>query len=372
MMGNPPLREIPSLKKLDRISPSQYGWINQCALRGVLSKSEAPLLPSTPKRRVGIIIHKILEQVGRGRLDPRSERVFKEAWEEQVEGQEQRMDSSWLESRFVPLSKSVPKLQVLYYQTRSRAKEVHEKKRNSTGAGRGREEEWVESTQGLVAGRIDRVIEFDGGAILQDYKSGAISLPGTEAVKESYQNQLKLYAALYYETHGKWPKSLKLVGLDGTVKTIDYKVEECVILLEKARRLLQRINNKISEVRAGKGNPFELANPAAETCRFCQFRPSCRAYWRVRAGDSSNSETGGWPVDVAGSVVRTKSDSGGRLVLWISTFPEGDEVSIHSVAPYMIEGENTEDLVGNTIGAYNLYQRSEIAYRATQLTAIYH
>jgi CRISPR/Cas system-associated exonuclease Cas4 (RecB family) len=313
-----------------------------------------------------------LEAVGKGTLDPNDEEAFRDEWEARVEAEEGEMQSSWLHSRFVPLAESVPLLEVLYHQTKHRAKELHEKKEKSKGMGEARTEEWVEAPHGGAGGFVDRVIETWEGPILQDYKSGALSPPEREeedAIKESYKVQMKLYAALYHEKHGRWPRSLQLVALDDTVRTVDYTIEGARELLEEACEMLRDVNQMVSDIRENYASHSTLADPAPEKCQACGYRPGCQAYWGAR--DDSDAES--WPTDVRGRVLSRETDSGGRFVLRVSSTPGGDEISLHAILPEMIEEGKAKDLTeGAHVGAYNLYPQSENAYKATQHTAIYY
>jgi hypothetical protein len=370
----PKSKDVLPLEPLDRISPSQVHWLKECALRGLWSKAATPLLPTSPKIEVGNISHLMLEEVSRGELDPHDEEAFRSAWETEIRQAEDGMRSSWIRRRFVPLSDSIPRLEVFYYQVLMRARDLHERKRKSTGKGTARTEVWLESSDGSVNGRVDRVVDTGNGVILQDYKSGRIYARDDDSdaseVKESYALQMRIYAGLYHDKFSVWPQNLQLIGLDGTVQTVEYSAEESDKILEQARKLLQDINQQARAVQEGVQGPSRLASPGPEKCTFCGFRPACEAYWEERG---ANGDTGDWPTDLKGEVSDYESSTDGKFLLRVRVSSDSVGRVIHGLEPYMVEDEEMQDLVeGSLIEAYSLYRKSEENYMATSYTTIYY
>jgi len=362
------------VEPLDRISPSQYSWLRECSLRGVLSKSSFSLLPVSPKARIGTVAHKVMEEVSNGKLDPREEEHFRERWESLITEKEREMSSSWLNHRFVPLSRSVPELEVIFYQTLNRAKGLWGKKEESIGTGTAQAEKWVESSDGSVGGFIDRVIGTGERVILLDYKSGSLySSPsdegGRRGLKDRYKVQVKLYAALYHEMEDTWPEELKLVALNGATEQVEHTKEECRELLEEASQLLDRINQQVLEVRNSDLNPDVLADPSPETCAFCDFRPVCRAYWEERpeGGDAES-----WPCDLTGNVTTWEAGPNGEIILrLLPSFGKTEKV-VHGIEPEVIHGNGTSALTENSeVQLYNLYRQSDEVFQGTSYTAVY-
>jgi ATP-dependent exoDNAse (exonuclease V) beta subunit len=111
------------------------------------------------------------------------------------------MAASPLERRFTSLHIAVPKLDVIRLRVIARAEELaHDRddiagtREQTTDASSGNELR-IASADGLIAGRIDRIILTADGPILQDYKSGAIlsfQPDGTQELKPAYTLQLRL------------------------------------------------------------------------------------------------------------------------------------------------------------------------------------
>jgi CRISPR/Cas system-associated exonuclease Cas4 (RecB family) len=166
---------------------------------------------------------------------------------------------------------------------------------------------WVESKDKIIGGKIDEIRSNNTGLDIIDYKTGAIideDLLGCK-VKIQYQIQMKLYAALYNEHQGVFPDRLIIKGLDGEEYEIPFDKDECIELLFQAKKKFREINQIINE---GRGWEL-LASPSAANCKYCQFRPVCRNYWRTR-GDGKE-----WNLDVWGKIVEVKELRNGIRVL---------------------------------------------------------
>ena len=274
------------------ISPTAFIMIRDCALRTLWSLSKKPpLLPQAPKARLGIIVHRLLSESGRGQLQPNID-VIRARWNEMVEETQDAMSASSLEKHLVPLRKSVPDVEVRRIRAIQRALEIANERwptqppgERHRAASRSGYEMRVHTEDGLISGTIDAVIQTDEGTVIRDYKSGPVLESDKHddyRLKEIYQTQLKLYAALYAESCGEWPTSLELVSLSGTTHDVVFNRQECSDLLDEARSALQDLNAKISEI-SRTSLPSLLANPSLTACTFCQYRPACKPYLAAEA-----------------------------------------------------------------------------------------
>jgi len=233
-------------------------------------------------------------------------------------------------------------------------------------------ETWVVSHDGSVGGYIDRVRDTPAGPVLVDYKSGVITeKAGAETiVKERYQIQLKLYAALYAETFGQWPAGLEIVPIEGAARAIPFTPDECLALLNEANKTLGRVNEAIARAArvASRMHRDELlANPDPVTCSSCSYRPVCRAYQRAcTQGDD------GWPVDVRGQVVSIQPLFNGRIGLIVAG-DGGATMRVRSLCRSDIRHPALSLLkTGDHIAAYNLDGRQgPHIFSETPLTILY-
>lgn len=281
---NPHTLPIMSLKPIVRITPSRYFSLQSCILREVLAfNGEIPnLLPISPVTRLGSVIHRLLELAAKGLI--RDENDIKESWETEVAAVEKVMKTSWLESHLLPLSRSARNYQVKKQQCFFMIRNQADYKYISSGRGSGVVAEgWVETADKKIGGRIDAMRHTNEGIEIIDYKTGDIF--ETESIKPEYQQQLKLYAALFYSKHGIWPLRLTVVGLNQQEYDVPVNENDCLTILNNARTRLDEVNGLISTAKQAS----ELANPASDNCRYCIFRPACEAYWNNR------QDTPDWP-----------------------------------------------------------------------------
>ena len=357
------------------ISPTAFIMIRDCALRTLWSLSKKPpLLPQAPKARLGIIVHRLLSESGRGQLQPNID-VIRARWNEMVEETQDAMSASSLEKHLVPLRKSVPDVEVRRIRAIQRALEIANERwptqppgERHRAASRSGYEMRVHTEDGLISGTIDAVIQTDEGTVIRDYKSGPVLESDKHddyRLKEIYQTQLKLYAALYAESCGEWPTSLELVSLSGTTHDVVFNRQECSDLLDEARSALQDLNAKISEI-SRTSLPSLLANPSLTACTFCQYRPACKPYLAAEA----ELREGQWLSDVIGVLREVKQLGNSKFMLQLTT-PDGP-VNVPGLSPGNRHPILSKVKPGSRIGIFNLRRsRPSAPYSESQLTTIY-
>jgi RecB family exonuclease len=299
------------LKILDRISPSKFTALNGCPLREIWSaNNEARLLPLSPSAHLGTAVHKLIESASRGQI--RDEAGMVACWEESNRNIENEMQSNYLEKHLVPLELNANNYEVKRNMAfnvtrtffRGNIKSVataSEKKLES--------EVWVETEDGKIGGRIDLVKHVDERTEIFDYKTGAIidSYSESDEIKQEYKQQLKLYAALYFSKFGVWPVRIALVGLDQHEYEIVFDKNECINILNDAKKKLCELNALIE----GGSSSESFARPSPQNCRYCLYRPACQRYWDQRQDNDQ------WPLDVQGMIKEKKILGNGscRIIL---------------------------------------------------------
>ncbi|WP_342678748.1 hypothetical protein [Methanofollis sp. UBA420] len=105
------------------------------------------------------------------------------------------------------------------------------------------DELWLETRDGVCAGRVGRINNKGGVIEVIDYKSKVL-LPPAEKRDNlgTYTSQLKYYAALYHAQYRKWPTILKIVANGGQEIEIPFTQDECESLLKEAYALLAKVN----------------------------------------------------------------------------------------------------------------------------------
>ena len=364
-----------SFKPLCNISPTAFIALRDCALKSLWSLSgNPPLLPTSPKAWAGIVVHRLLAEVGRGRIQPEWETV-NARWDELVEQAHSEMDASRIERHLVPLTRSVPNMEVLRIRAVQRALAIAGIPRSPKP--RAERLKWgprygceihVQSADGLVRGVIDAVLPNGDGPVIRDYKSGSIfKTTGNDEyhLKEAYQIQLKIYAALYADSFDEWPVRLEVVPLSGEPYIVPFDRTDCTNLVEEARATLKRIN-KTLESHSKSLLPGLLANPTPETCSYCQYRPACEPYWSAAA----ESGTDDWPLDVKGIVEDIKQLGNSKMMMRLLT-PSG-LVNVPGLSADIRHPDLQAIQVGDTAGVFNLRRtRPTAPYSESHLTTIY-
>ena len=364
------------LKPIRSISPTTFTAIRQCALNVVWQRNgQLPLLPGSPKARVGTISHRIFAEAGQGRLDA-DEAATVARWHELVAEANSEINSYPLERHLAPLANSVPDLEVQRIRTTRNAlviaKQARSIPRNNGGSATPApygHEIPVRSTDGLVRGTIDAVVrEASTDVIIRDYKSGAIfesDAGGTNQPREAYQLQLKMYARLYAETFGQWPTSLELVSLTGESQKVPFTKNDCSNLLDEARACLRLVNEKVAE-HSRDSLPAMLAKPTQQACAFCRYRPACGPY-RLAAAEPSQER---WPTDVMGTVESVTQLGNSKVMLELAT--STGSVKIPGLSPGARHPALSHLQPGELAGAFNLRQsRLTGTYSESQLTTVH-
>lgn len=371
-----------AVKPLGRVSPSRYTAMKTCLLREVWASSgNEPLLPPSPLAKLGGVIHCLLEVVGRGQLhgNLNEQIIFK--WDDLISEAEKEMARSAQTQHLVPMIRSIPDFEVRKLRACRRAEEIataatHARKVQSNSSSRNTGfEVWVESDDRQVGGFIDRVASTKDGVVLTDYKSGKIlehdAEEGVGKLKSAYEAQLQLYAALYHQRFGAWPIRLEVLPLQGAAVEVPFNPEDAHRLLAEASAFMRSSNKLLGSLRSRHVSVVELASPRPPHCRFCLFRPACRAYWNAR----NEAPEEKWPIDLGGHVLQSKRLRNGKLCLIIgeagsvksSSFTIRDLTNCarrHPILPSVT--------IGSRLAVYGLkhdYRSND--YTETRSTAIY-
>ncbi len=353
-----------------------------CLLREVWTAAgNEPLLPVSPLAELGSVIHRLFEAAGRGQLHGGRKEKVDATWNELVLDAERNMARSTLRQHQVPMSKSIPDFQVRKLRACRRAAEIaHDAFRAYDGRSRQSPQStgfelWVESDDGQVGGYIDRVTMTEEGAVLCDYKSGAVLDPGTgdgsSEPKRPYKVQMELYAALYRLKSGVWPIRLEIVPLQGTPVEVRFDPENAKRLLAEARVFLRSANKRIAEAEDGSTEIIDLASPRSMYCRLCLFRPACQAYWFAKRQESQEK----WPIDVEGFLRETTRLRNGKVCMKIAEddSPKSSFITVRNLTDSMDRHPLLHrTAIGERVAVYGLNRNYRSGdYTETQNTVIY-
>lgn len=346
-------------RKINRISPSQFYSMKNCAYKSLLAEAfeKKPLLPVSPNAYYGTVLHKMLELIAKGVI--KNEDDFNKLFDEQVKLQEENLKQQGYDF-FVPLQKNVKDFGMKKILLKKHLKNASEKPTTSSSV-KFHSEKWLESKDKMIAGKIDLVIEKEQETEIIDFKTGAITQDVLDddgeifsEIKEEYKDQLKLYAQLYFENTGKFPTQLSLIDLAKQKFTLEFTQSECKVIFEEAKKLLDTTNQCIN-----KGT-FKV-NPSVTNCKYCLYRPACSFFMKLIESDNSFN-------DVSGSVKNVVKYQNGN----VSVFLENRERKI------IVTGFHSEkyyDLItrkDKQISVFNLWKEaSEFVFSTTKTTMIY-
>jgi len=346
-------------KKINRISPSQFYSMKNCAYKSLLAEAfdKQPLLPVSPNAYFGTVLHKILELISKGVI--KDEVDFNTSFEEHLKLEETKLIQQGYDF-FVPLQKNVKDFGMKKILLKKHLRSPAEKRKVPSGVNF-YSEHWFESKDKLISGKIDLVIESDKIIEIIDFKTGEITQDVLDdsgeifsEIKDEYKDQLKLYAYLYFETTGKFPTLLSLIDLAKQKFTIAFSQSDCNILSTKAKELLEATNKSIS-------NGLFEAHPSVANCKYCLYRPACSFFQEYLAIDYSFN-------DVTGSVKDIVKYQNGNVSLFLEN---GDKIFIITSFASKIYDELNK-YRNKHISVFNLRKEAtDFVYSAIKTTMIY-
>lgn len=348
-----------NFKKIQRISPSQFYSMKNCAYKSILAEAmnKKALLPVSANAYYGTVLHKMLELISKGAI--RNEDDFNTTFQEQIKLMEEKSVADGYDF-FVPLQKKVKDFIMKKILLKDHLRIVSERPPR-TGNTKFLSERWYESKDKLIGGKIDLVIEAEHETEILDFKTGAITQDILDddgevnsEVKAEYKEQLKLYAYLYYENTGKFPTQLSLVDLAKQKFTVDFSENECNTIFEEAKSLLSTTNNCID-----KG--IFTANPTEANCKYCLYRPACSFYMKhIESNNSFN--------DVSGEVQNVVRFQNGNVTLCLTS--DGKTYTISNFPSKMFNEFSSSR--NKKINVFNLKKEPrEFFYSAIKTTIVY-
>jgi hypothetical protein len=239
-------------------------------------------LPDHPKALLGTCFHKVVEAAATGRFPSGNEELTGDAARDMFD---QLATAAY--GRAHPLLRvKYQSVDVLpyYYLFRERAALMARRVAERTppapspsaavshaGPSRRLVEKELTSRDGLLFGRPD-YLDAQAREIL-DYKTGASGDDAT-AMSPAEARQLRLYVHLALENDLPVSRAV-IVRPGGQRAEAEVTKPEAAAEGHQARELLEQFNQMA-------GRPFEaVAEPSADTCKFCSCIPFCEPFWRA-------------------------------------------------------------------------------------------
>jgi len=354
------MNKIKELKyrQIQRISPSQFYSMKQCPYKSILAEAfeRKPLLPISANAYFGTVLHKMLELIGKGLIKDDADFDYK--FSEQVQIQEKLLISQGFNT-LIPLQKTVKDYGIKKILIKRQL--APPLKNNISSTAKVNSEKWLESEDRLIGGKVDLIIEDGQYSEIVDFKTGGILSENLDdegeiivAVKNEYQDQLKLYAYLFFESKGWFPSRLSLIDLTKTKHFIQFTPDECKRLYDEAKILLNETNQSIV-------SGLMIANPSLENCKFCLYRPACTYFLNFLISNVQFN-------DLAGTIIRVEKYLNGNVTAFIIVGEQ--QISITKISkdlyPYLIGQLN------KLVFFYNIKREAaQTVYSVTKTTMIY-
>ena len=279
------------LTPIEVVSPSLAETIRLCPMQGGLSRERrlSCFVLGNPKGWLGNAYHEVLGRLSAAHTSERSlEASVDVLWKTAVGRQHDRMKQHPLDLRFGEPA-TWPGYNLAYASLRARIREMYEGRTagHACPEDRGPEtgvlyEKDMRAFGGKLVGRPDVVC----GSEVREYKTGNVfeCVDGSDiqVVKDSYKRQLQVYGYLVKENLGIWPSRGVLLPMSGGRIEVKLDPESCTRAATEAVSLLDAYNAGISA-----NSSERMASPSLGSCKWCQFKILCPAFWKAANPDWS-------------------------------------------------------------------------------------
>lgn len=328
----------------DRIwSPTSISELKKCALSAAFyfdATCQDLRKPSTSSA-LGNTVHEVSQAVFQGKLNGVPEAdldtELAKAWDKYSQLQYEKLHLAWR-----PNTPPAPKEWQGYAITRRRSmrsmkeeilafRSRREGQRIPPLGGAKVEVEFRADDLGIV-GRPDRVLRTLKGLKIVDLKSNYT----TTEITESHRRQLFIYAYLVHLSVGEWPVEIA-IAINGRGELVENLIpDDAIGEVTAIRRDIDAFNIAVG---SGGDALLRLGNANLESCKYCDYRATCIAFW--------NSDDEQIHVGAVAGVVSAVSDA----AIWVDPLPDAP----NNAQPKIILGIEAEaPVVGEVIAVVNL------------------
>lgn len=278
------LPDVPKTGHFTRLTPTLYEAALSCKARARWTAfGDRSALPQHPQAILGSALHAVMEAAHKGKLANADQRMaarmhFDVAVKELYERSHplvRRKFSSQERLPYYYLFRERAALLAMDAATTNQGATHSSEVPSEAASQRAGAEQWLETTDGLLAGRSDYINAAAGEVV--DYKTGAAP-EDAEGMYDSEARQLRFYAHLALSS-GIRVKQGVIVRADGRRIAVGITEKEAAAEGERARQTLAALNSATEK-------PFEeLAEPSARGCRYCPCIPFCESFWQKASSD---------------------------------------------------------------------------------------
>jgi RecB family exonuclease len=333
-----------NLRPLEYITPSSFEALSVCFLQAAFRADASYVTFQPPAIRLGRACHALLERVAKGSLFDLSPDTWPDGlesiWQEEILTQEHALLASAQERHFGQ-AETWPKYTLQKARVFLKAEKLlryqFERRHYGTGYRRSASERPYHAYHGRLRGRADVVYESSRGIELIDYKTGNIldeTVTGDTTIKETFKQQLLLYAAMHHDCTGMWPVYGHVVPLTGKPITMEIDPVAAEHLAQSALQQMTLFNERISQI----AQTNELASPSVASCRQCAYKVYCQAFWEFPFVPSEWDSVAHLQI-VVRQMNQQRGGMGFLFRVIAGTLPEGEYACYSSRPDILAEGQ---------------------------------
>ncbi len=338
---------------IEKASPSSINALKKCGLavyrRRIHPRDQGPG-PSNPVARLGTAAHQVLEWIANNAAEcannPQLEESIRRRWADETRTQEDAAGGQVLERANGPVTRWPKFAQIqedLVVDGIALAEEL---------APLPPERVWAEreatSNQGDLGGSIDLVlVDDDNTATVIDHKAGAVT-SGDMELGGRYSSQLLLYASLVQDL-GPEPTAAEIRPLGRQPFPVEVSDQAIDAAVEAGREEVSTYNAIVRS-----GNLIQLAKPAEDACRWCEFLLDCEAIWGTGRPDLGEIET------LQGTIQKIETAASKVTALRLES--SDGPVTVTGLSPAQVPAMR-EFEVGDEVRIVGLTQREQGSYR---------
>lgn len=300
------------LPVIDATSPSTNEALRSCLWKAGMGRMREidDFVLGNPKSWMGTVIHDIIYQASKSSATFDVDTL----WAEKIAEIIDRQRTHPLNSRFA-IPEKWPGYHLLLAGVRRFVRRLAPTATRT--AGNIRREVELYCYDNKMKGRPDY---YDLDTLI-DYKTGVITEPDNPLEpKDSYVRQLRIYAAIIFQSSGFWVKTASLMPMSGQSVTVEVQQEQCLAEAQDALGRLHLYNEAIK-------NSTVQPSPSVEECKYCPFQVVCPAFWSTADAswsETSNTQTVGGIMLRPAFGIRSTSDFSLNMEVDSGTMPAGE------------------------------------------------
>ena len=317
-----------------------------CYAKFYLKKETSLSIPKTSDALFGTFYHRFIKYISSlSRDDKNSYKKINHLWDAKIKELQEKHD--YFDLNHIKKLRSIKNH---LFKSILRSKIVDDRAKKDTSAHR---EKYIEYN-GIKA-YIDYLYVDDEDISIGDLKTGNI-FDQNKQIKIEYQNQLYIYAAMYYGRHNIFPN--KLFICDNKLNKYYLDIPEKKLALGLLEKLIEQ-NKDIQKINSIEDSQNYI-NLDLENCNYCDGRLSCKSYW-----DSSLSKERKYP-DLKGIIKKKYRSHNGNCIEILDDL-DSNKKRVEQISKYYMNIINEND---NCLILNLYYNENNDSYKFSEYSSI--